>query len=391
MKKYNKITPEGTKDFIFEECAARELAAEKLLSLFMGRGYNQVTTPGLEFLDVFGSLPLEDMYKLTDPKGRLMVLRADTTLPMARVAATRLKNQPLPLRLCYKQNVYTVNRALSGRSDEVFQAGVELIGSNSKRADLEVILLAVEGLKRCEAPDFKVEIGHAGFFKALSKELCLNDEQLEEIRMLIELKNYAALKDYLSSLDNEAAKILYKLPRLFGSSEVFDNARGICRSDEALKILDYLKALYNDLCAVGLSDNIIVDMGLVQRNDYYTGVIFRGFMSGSGETVMSGGRYDKLLEHFGEDLEATGFGINVDTLSKAGFDRKLLHKTPDVLVFGHDGYEAKAIVFANDLQKKGLICETSTNKSREEALEYAKGHGIKEVFFINDGVKSEKL
>jgi len=385
LKKYNKITPEGIRDFIFEECTAREDVAGKLTRLFDSRGYSPVTTPGLEFMDVFSSFPAEAMYKLSDPNGRLMVLRADTTMPLARVAATRLKDYPVPLRICYKQNVYTVNQEMSGRSDEVFQAGVELIGANSKRADLEVLLLAIEGLKRCDAPDFKVEIGHAGFFKAIAEPFNLSDDVMEEIRLFIELKNYAMLNDYLVSLDNKDALILNKLPRLFGAGETFEAAKEMCKSDKSFEILDYLSEIYNDLCAVGLKEKIIVDMGLVQHNDYYSGLIFKGFVSGSGETAMSGGRYDNLLSQFGIERKATGFAINVDILAKSNALIKEKRRSPDIIVFGEKGCEAKAIEYANSLTSDGKICETALCETEEEAREYAKSRGITEVAVIGEG------
>ena len=126
------------------------------------RGFQEVITPGLEFFDIFSlecaGIPQESMYKLTDHKGRLLVLRPDSTLPIARMTATRLQNEKRPLRLYYTQTVYRNNPSLMGRSDEVMQTGIELLGASGKRADLEVIVTAVEALSRC-VPDFRMELG----------------------------------------------------------------------------------------------------------------------------------------------------------------------------------------------------------------------------------------
>ena len=90
-----RITPEGTRDFVFEECAMRRELEQKMSGLFQARGFTEVTTPEIEFLDVFTvknhPIPVEDMYKLSDQKGRLIALRADSTMPIARVFSTRLK------------------------------------------------------------------------------------------------------------------------------------------------------------------------------------------------------------------------------------------------------------------------------------------------------------
>ena len=107
MRKYYKITPEGTKDFLFEECTAVNKVSKIMDDVFASKGYNQVFTPSMEFFDTFAlkhsGISQEDMFILTDKKGRLMVLRPDSTLPIARMVATRLQSEPLPLRLSYNQ------------------------------------------------------------------------------------------------------------------------------------------------------------------------------------------------------------------------------------------------------------------------------------------------
>ena len=126
MTQNRLITPEGTKDYLFEEAVLRRNIENKLRDAFAFRGYHEVVTPALEFLDVFttseNGMPIEQMYKLSDAKGRLMVLRPDSTMPIARLCATRLKNEKLPLRLYYNQPVYSVTPSLRGRSDEMLQS-----------------------------------------------------------------------------------------------------------------------------------------------------------------------------------------------------------------------------------------------------------------------------
>ena len=103
MKRYDLITPEGTRDLLFDDCLARRQVENKLSKLFEGFGYSEVVTPGIEFYDMFiGStrnFQQESLYKLVDSKGRLIVMRPDSTIPIARLAATRLKEAELPLRL----------------------------------------------------------------------------------------------------------------------------------------------------------------------------------------------------------------------------------------------------------------------------------------------------
>lgn len=112
MRYYDKVTPDGTRDLLFGECVSRGEAVSRLTTMFRARGYRQVITPAIEFYDVFGSsaahFPQENMYKLADTRGRLMVIRPDCTIPIARLVATRLAASPMPLRLYYSENVYRV-------------------------------------------------------------------------------------------------------------------------------------------------------------------------------------------------------------------------------------------------------------------------------------------
>ena len=110
MKNYDLITPEGTKDLLFSECIIRRNIENTLREIFSSRGYCEIITPGLEFYDVFNLnsryFPQVNLYKLTDSKGRLLVMRPDSTMPIARVVATRLRDAVLPLKLCYNQKIY---------------------------------------------------------------------------------------------------------------------------------------------------------------------------------------------------------------------------------------------------------------------------------------------
>ena len=242
MKRYDLITPEGTKDLLFEDCAVRRSLEEKLSAIFKSKGYCEVVTPGLEFFDVFNLnsryFPQESMYKLVDNKGRLLVVRPDSTMPIARVVATRLREAELPLRLYYRQNVYRNKPVMRGRSDEIHQMGIELIGSDSKRADLEVLTSAIEVLASLESDNFRFEIGDIGFFRELVNKLDTDIATKEEIRSLIEVKNYPALNDLLDSIgDNEITNALKQLPRLFGGEEVFDKAAKLYNDEKINKII----------------------------------------------------------------------------------------------------------------------------------------------------------
>ena len=322
MKRYSKITPQGSRDFLFEECDDRRKVERTVTELFKENSYRKVMTPTIEYFDVFNSdntgIEPEEMFKMSDSKGRTTVLRPDNTMPIARMVATRLKDNELPVRLYYNQSVFVRAKDLAGRPNEIAQSGVELIGDGSIDADIEVIKMAVECLKRCDLNSFKLEIGNAAFFNSILSKMDITSTEKADIINFIEAKNYAALGDLLDKIgDTVETKIIRKLPRLFGDSSVIDEAKAIYSNPESDSALEYLFDVYSRLCDAGLKDYIIIDLGLVNRSNYYTGVIFHGYAEGSGLTVLSGGRYDNLLGEFGMEAPAIGFAVEVSALCEA--------------------------------------------------------------------------
>ncbi|MBR1863461.1 MAG: ATP phosphoribosyltransferase regulatory subunit [Ruminococcus sp.] len=399
MKRYDLITPEGTRDLLFEDCLARRKVEKTLADLFKGFGYSEVVTPGIEFYDAFSgstrNFRQESLYKLTDSKGRLIVLRPDTTIPIARLTATRLKEAATPLRLYYIQSVYSNNALLKGRSDEVVQAGIELIGGeNHKRADLEVLCTAVEALASFDKENFRLEIGHIGYFKELVAQLDLDEDTVEEIRMLISSKNYPALNDLLDEIgNNEITGALKQLPSLFGGVEVLDKASDIYANDKITGILYNLREVYDRLSCLGYEGKISVDLGIVSHTDYYTGIVFKGYLSEVGQSVLKGGRYDNLIGSFGKDLPAVGFGVNVDSVARhlERIGESPVSKPVDALIFGDKGYVVEAMAHAQKLVRGGAKVEHSLFNTYEETVAYAKSKGIGKVIRVGSDITEEQV
>ena len=397
MKRFDLITPEGTRDLLFEDCAAVRAVETRLQNSFKAKGYSEVITPGLEFYDVFNMksryFPQESMYKLVDNKLSLMVVRPDSTMPIARMTATRLREQELPIRLCYSQSVYRSKPSMRGRSDEIRQTGIELIGSASKRSELEILSNALAVLSSFQTEGFRLELGHIGFFKAMIEKLDCDSDTAENIRSLIEVKNYPALNDLLDTVgDSEAARALKQLPRLFGGEEVFEEAAKLYSDPQADAVLAELKETYERANALGYKGMITIDLGLVNRMDYYTGTVIKGYIEGCGDAVLSGGRYDKLLSEFGYDVPAAGFAVNVDAVARAEMKKIDFRPKPvDVIVFGTDGHETDAAVHCSKLISEGLTAETAVFDIIEEVRAYAAKKKIGRIDIVSDTITSEKL
>lgn len=310
-------TPEGTRDRLYAECADRRRVQNTLTRLFAEKGYTEVSTPETEHYDLFvmsgNPLPQEDLLKVIDRSGKILVLRPDCTVPIARVAATKLKTVPLPQRLYYNETVFRSGQAHRGGSSEIAQCGVELIGAAGQEADGEIIALAAEALKAVSPRAFHIEIGYVGLFRALAGELGLDAVQTEQMRRLIESKHFAALSDFLAPYKaHPGCGALSRLSQLFGGAEVLDEAEALIGPRPELT---NLRALHKFLLEKGLGGCVRFDLGLVNRIDYYTGVVFRGYVEGAGAPVLSGGRYDHLVEKFGRPAAAIGFSVDADAVA----------------------------------------------------------------------------
>lgn len=375
-------TPEGTRDRLFSECLERRQVQGALVELFRRRGYTEVITPEVEFYDLFvqsgNPIPQEAMLKIIDRSGKIMVMRPDCTAPIARVAATKLKSQALPQRLYYDQTVFRDRMAHGGESREIAQCGVEMIGAVGEKADLEMVAMAVDALRSCGMRRFHIELGHAGFYRALTGRMNMSSEEQEQIRTAIEGKNFALLNDLLEPYRGQSAcAALRRLPYLFGGVEVLDEAEKLAGESQCLS---YLRRLYEELSAAGYGKYVRFDLGLVHQLDYYTGMVFRGYVEGAGAPVLSGGRYDGLMEQFGRKAEATGFAMDVDAVGAC-----LAVETPKLETVIHygPGQLAKALAVV-DSRPVGS-CELSPCRTLESTLNLAREKGAVRVLDLTDG------
>ncbi|MDE7004670.1 MAG: ATP phosphoribosyltransferase regulatory subunit [Oscillospiraceae bacterium] len=375
-------TPEGTRDRLFSESLERRQVQSALVELFRRRGYTEVITPEVEFYDLFiqsgNPIPQEAMLKIIDRSGKIMVMRPDCTAPIARVAATKLKNLALPQRLYYDQTVFRDRLAHVGGSREIAQCGIEMIGAVGEKADLEMVAMAVDALRSCGLKQFHIELGHAGFYRTLAGRMNMPEEELERLRAAIEGKNFALLNDLLEPYrGEEACAALRRLPYLFGGVEVLDEAQALAGSCGSL---DHLRRLYAELEAAGYGNCVRFDLGLVHQLDYYTGLVFRGYAEGAGAPVLSGGRYDGLMEQFGRRAEAIGFAVDVDAVGAC-----LTVETPKLETVIHygPGLLAKALAVVDS--RPAGCCELSPCRTVESTLNLAQEKGASRVLVLDDG------
>lgn len=392
MKKYDRITPEGTRDYALKECRILRLADNKLRTLFKNYGYAEAITPSIEFYDVFsegvGRVSQNEMYTLTDNYGRLLTMRPDSTKPIARLYAAHLQKLELPLKLFYSQPVFRRNIRLYKKSDEMLQAGVELLGINNLKSDIEILLLSVKSMQLMFGNDFFIEIGHMGFIKALLGELDIY--QKTELRHAIATKNYPELNRLATLLGNKG-NVLKSLPELFGTSDILKSAETLFPDSNALEAVNELKEVLEILEANGLKDNVLVDLAVINDYEYYTGIVFKGFVKNESREILSGGRYDTLYKDYGLNVPAVGFAVNVDEaariLSKKDIDGKDNNRLYVLYSRENNLFNLDSII--EKYNEQGIECIISLFDDYQKTENWAKKIKAEKIIKITNGTLEE--
>lgn len=373
MSKKN-VLPEGTRDLILDECVIKRSIERDIDKMFESWGYKEVITPTVEFYETFNdssqSLNEEDMYKFFDNRGRILVLRPDMTIPIARVVQTKLKDAETPLRLRYVSNVFRVHESFGGKRNEFTDCGVELVGLEDTKADLEILVLALEALKKLELDDFKLEIGNIGFLKGILNNLDITKEQKETIAQFIEDKNLKSLEDYLSELniDDNYKTFLNKLPWMFGDKSILNDVKKLAFNENILSNIKYLETLYYELEKLGYGDIVTFDLGMAPRLNYYTGIIFRGYGEGVGNTLLRGGRYDNLIQaEDGDYMPSIGFSIDINSVIPIIKEKKKVNLKKKICrIYYNDKDKIKAIRESMKIRNEGYIIELLPKDDIEE-------------------------
>lgn len=358
MKNKN-IIPEGSRDLIFNECRKKKIIINGLEKTFETFGYDEVITPTVEYYKTFSiddkCMDEEKIYKFFESSGRILALRPDMTLPIARVVSTKMKEVETPIRLRYTSNIFRVNRKFGGKKNEYTDLGVELIGVPELDGDIEALTMALEGFKKLNISNFKLEIGNIKFFNEIFNKSKIKEDEKEKLAELIEEKSLIELEKFLNSLEIEESKrkFLKRLPWLFGNEDILNNDIEFKDDKDVMDAIIYLKKINKILKELGYEENITFDLGMVPGVNYYTGIIFKGYIDGARAPVLSGGRYDNLIKSFGRDLPAVGFSIDVDLiLENINFNNE--EKIKEYIIYYGKNKLVQAIKESRAIRDKGI-------------------------------------
>lgn len=368
MSKKLLHTPEGVRDIYGKEYARKLQVEQKLHDVIRTYGYEDIQTPTFEFFDVFskeiGTTPSKELYKFFDKEGNTLVLRPDFTPSVARCAAKYFMEDKTPIRFSYMGNTFTNTSNLQGKLKEVTQMGVELIDDFSVEADAELISLVIEALKNTGLKRFQVSIGQVEYFKGLCEEAGLDEETEYALRACISGKNYFAAQELLDECEvsEKYREVLLKVADMFGNMTSLSEAKELVNNKRSLAAIERLEQLYEVLKLYGVEEYVSFDLGMLNKYNYYTGVIFKAYTYGVGDAVVKGGRYDNLLHQFGKEAPAVGFMIIIDELIEA-LDRQRveleLPETKQKLSYNpadKEDFQAK-LSLARELRAKGQAVE----------------------------------
>lgn len=387
-------TPEGVRDIYNMECGKKKTLENRILQTFHLYGYHDIQTPTFEYFDVFrkeiGTVPAKNLYKFFDKDGNTLALRPDITPSIARVAATLFANEQIPFRLCYTGNTFINHSANLGRLKEITQMGVELIGDDSVEADAEMLALVIESLSSVGLKEFQLSVGNVDYFKSLIEDANLDEEAEERVINLINNRNYFGVEDFLDRIrvKRSSREAFAALGEMVGGLEVLTKAKDIAPNSAGIMAIKRLEKIYNTLKMYGMEKFITFDLSMTGGTyGYYTGIIFRGYTFGTGDAIVKGGRYDKLLEKFGKESPSIGFAIVIDELMNAMVRQKLriMYTRKNTIILYDEGKTQDAIILAKDFRHKSKNAELikkDKGKLLEEYIEYGKQYFAGNLIYI---------
>ncbi len=348
-----------------------EKAIFSLRKLYTDNGYLKFKMSKFEEYDLYSHnkdfLVSEGVITFNDTNGKLLALKPDVTLSI-------IKNSKAEVgcveKLYYSENVYRVSEN-SHAYKEIMQTGLECIGDINEAHTTEVVTLAMKSLSLISG-EYSLGISHVGFVGALLAEYGLSGENKDIAIRAISEKNGGLLKSVCSEEQFDSLKFLVK--NYSDINSALTDAEAVIQSEEAKKNLSELYELVKDLESGGFSDKINIDFSIVSPAGYYSGIVFKGYISRIGSRVLSGGRYDGLMKRMGKNSKAIGFAVYLDMLER--IDEVSVHNDSDCFVnvalpkgrlgekvydmFEEAGFECPSIKVPN----RKLIFENAEKKIR---------------------------
>jgi histidyl-tRNA synthetase len=368
-------------------------------------GYEEIITPVLESYDLLAAKTSEEirerMYTFKDLGGRKVAMRPEFTASVARLVASRLRNEPKPMRLFSVGSLYRYDEPQYGRFREFWQSNYELFGSERPEADAEILMLTNDLLKRLGLKNYRFKIGHTEILKGILDQEGMDEAKQNSVRQLLDKKSWEEALAIARDAD-VSQKCLAALERLFET-----------RGEDAFKVLETVKETVKGYdSAVAAADNlweilelvkdsgvkleVMVEAGFARGLEYYTGMIFESCVPGIDVALGGGGRYDKLIQLFGgEPIAAVGVAQGIDRIVLALKKQRVSPKTGKeksvVVISVKDESMGKALELSDALRTSGLPVEVAVmGRSVSRALADANRRGTAYAVIVGPKELKEK-
>ena len=316
-------TPAGVRDSFGSEYYDKQEAVRRIAERIHLYGYRDIQTPSFEYFDVFsneiGTTSSRELYKFFDSEGNTLALRPDFTPSVARCTAKYFMDEEAPIRFTYQGSTFINTLNLQGKRKESTQMGAELMNDASPEADGEMLSLLIECLLDNGLTEFQISVGNVEYFRGLCESLHMDSELEMDLREEFSGKNYYAAENILrkEGYSRSERDLFLRMQYFMNTEQELIKARDAAPGERAGNAVQRLIDVWNVVDAYGFSRYINIDLSLLSKYHYYTGIIFKGYTYGTGEPVASGGRYDQLLKQFGKNAPAVGFMLSIDSLMEA--------------------------------------------------------------------------
>jgi histidyl-tRNA synthetase len=368
-------------------------------------GYEEIITPVLESYDLLAAKTGEEirerMYTFKDLGGRKVALRPEFTASVARLVASKLRNEPKPMRLFSVGSLYRYDEPQYGRFREFWQSNYELFGSSRPEADAEILMLTDDLLKRLGLKNYRFKIGHTGILRGILDQEGMDEAKQNSVRQLLDKKSWEEALAIARDAD-VSQKCLAALERLFETrgEDAFKVLEAVKETvqgyDGAVAAAENLREILELVKDSGAKLEVTVEAGFARGLEYYTGMIFESYVPGVDIALGGGGRYDKLIQLFGgEPIPAVGVAQGIDRIVLALKKQRVSPKTGKeksvVVISVKDESMGKALELSDMLRKSGLAVEVAVmGRSVSRALADADRRGVAYAVIVGPKELEEK-
>ena len=352
-----------------------ERIAFTLRELYTRYGFLQYKMSKFEEYDLYAKnrdfLVSDNIITFTDTNGRLMALKPDVTLSIVR---NTKDIDGYVNKVFYNENVYRVSKG-SHAFKEIMQTGLECIGDIDDYNIFETVLLAIKSLAAISG-DFILNISHLDLISSVLEEAGLDEAGKRQALRLIANKNMHELRVLLEKYKESSKRSAESVTRIFMLNGRPGEVISVLEEEGcAGQALEELKVLTGMLNAAGEGSRVIIDFSVVNNMNYYNGIVFKGYINRVPEAVLSGGRYDRLLEKMDKRSRAVGFAVYLDFLERF-FENDLKYDVDAVIRYDDTTDRRMLFNAVQILMNKGMT--VTAEKSIPEKLRF------KEAFEMDD-------